>query len=202
MSPEEKQLYEDAIKAGLVVFAPRSLKNLRDQYPELGDRKKFPEFQNLSQADMMFCFLFRAACSPYADWEDKDKLEPCVKLSYRSQQVRAAKLSEWVVSPKTGDVSGFKMHFPPALAAMSRFNASARIIQYQAMMTLQRNCLQIINNPKASSDKEYIGTAAAAMKALQEIRDIIEGGSFGVEQSSNTILASVMGSLADHRSAQ
>lgn len=199
MTPEEAELYQQAIKEGLVVMAPRSLKNLRDQYPELNDKKKYPQFAELSSADMMFVFLFRGACSPFVDMEDKDKLEKCIRLAYRSEQVRGAKLAEWIIQDN-GEVTGFKGKFPAALSTMSKFNASARIVDYQAMMILRKNCLQVIANK--TPGKDYISEAAAAMRTLQETTAILEAGSFGVEQKSNTILPSLMGSLADHRSTQ
>lgn len=196
MTQDEKELYKDAIKRGLVTFVPRNAKNLRDQYPELKDKELYPELAALTQQDMMFVFLFRADCSPFYNKEDRDKLDVCIDMAYKSEQVRSQKRRDWANLD-------FKSPFPAAFARMATFNNSARIVNYQATMVLRRNCLAIINEDITGMDSDekdaYIKRAAAAQKAMKDTMKDLEAGSFGVEEYDNTILSTLVGSLADER---
>jgi hypothetical protein len=199
MTEAEANLYIEAIRDGLVVFAPKSEKNLREQYPQLD---KYEEFKELHSEEMMFLWFFRCSCSPFANYEDKDKLGPCIDIAWLSEQVRAQKKEEW----KRPNLKGFTGKMPAAIARMASFNTSAMIRRYQSALILLNNSLEIVAQPiSAMTDEQkdkYIVRAIKAQGAIDDITASLQGGDYAVEETANTILPSLMGRIKEFRLSQ
>lgn len=188
------ELYYQACKEGYVLFAPKDSRSLVQQFPELKDHK---ELKDLNPQDLMFVYLFRAATSPFEDMTDKEKLPWCVKYAYKSESVQESKMEEW------GDLV-FRGPIKAAFIAMKQFNASARIIDFMAIMKYRNNCLAVITqDTKGLSGEmmnEYIKRADLAMKGLNSTTEILERGAKGVvDVKSSSVYGSIKGWLAEHR---
>jgi len=193
MTPVQQVILRDAIDSGYVLFCPKGETDLRKQYPELAT---YPEFgDKIGTGDMFFIWLFRCTSSPVAHMKDKDKLNVCIDIAYKSEAIREERKVLWHGLKFSGPIKA-------AMERMRSFNAIARIRRLQATKLLMDNCMEIIAEGLPQDGKErgaYIERAAKAQKAMAEAARELEAGSFGVEENSNTVLQSIKGVLKDHR---
>jgi hypothetical protein len=195
MTEAQEKLYREALDKGLVVFAPKkTAKKLSEQYHDLG---KHEAISALSGPEQKFLWFFRAAHSPFAQMPDKEKLGICIDISWDSEQVRTQKKEEWRSLKK------FDPRMTAAMERMSSYNVEARVKRYQSALILLDNCLEIVAQPIAAMSDEqkdkYIVRAKKAQEAIDAITESLEVGAYGVTQTSDTILPSLMGILKDER---
>lgn len=188
------ELYYEACKKGYVLFAPQDSRSLTQQFPELRDYK---ELKDLNPQDLMFVYLFRCATSPFSEIPDKEKLGMCVRYAYKSESVQESKMEEW------SDLR-FKGTMKAAFEVMKKFNATARILDFVAIMRFRNNCLSVITQDTSKMNDEqkgdYLVRAEKAMKGLNSTTEILERGGKGVvEAGSSSTYDSIRGWLAENR---
>lgn len=200
ISNEYLALLDQAIQKGLVVFCPKNENDLRRQYSELATIDEFKDVNKVSGADMYFVWLYSCASSPFAEMDDAERFELSVQFAYKSDVVRSERMERWKGGKK----------LPPGIHAavekMRKINTTIRIRRYQAARITIDNCMEVIcspmpgtNDPKGRQD--YLSQLSDAHGLLSKInREMEETGSYGVEESRNTILQSIKGSLREHRS--
>ena len=195
----EYDLLQDAIEKGYVVFAPKGKKDLRTQYPELATFDEFKDRNKISENDMLFIWFFRCSCSPYADQEDKEKLEACINVSDPGEVTRNERKQRWANLKFSGPMNA-------ALERMQSINTAARIRRYQACLHTMETCLQVIGEQPPSDLKNrglYLNQLAGAHELLNQVTSQLEQGSFGVEEINNTaVVDALRGVLSAFRTRQ
>ena len=194
LSSLERLLLSQAVEKGYVVFAPRNELDLRKQYPEM---TKMPEFTSnkVSTGDLMFIWFMRCRSSPFFNMTDKDKLDLCIDCAYKGEAMRDDRRTRWGKLKFEGPIKA-------AMERMASINTEVRIRRYQSAKMLLENSIAIVAEevPKDADGKDkYITRAMKAQKAIAEISQELEAGSYGVEEIGNTTLAAIMGGLKNHR---
>ncbi len=180
-----------------VIFAPKNVKDLRIQYPEL---KEYPEFSssNIKIHDLLFVWWFRCSASPLYDLEDDDKLEYCVNKAYPTEQQRQAKLAAFQ--------EGFPDSMKQAFKRMETFNLEARVENYIYTRTVRDNCKAMLSEDVAGmspEDKDAWATRAPKLwKLLDETTTTLERGAYGVSTIENTMVDEADGTLRAFRSTR
>lgn len=198
MTDAQEQLFKDAIQRGLVVFAPKDARNLREQYPTL---KALPQFDKLSTEDMLFVWLFRCSCSPLDGYSDKEKLHLCIDLAWQSEEVREKKKQTWAGAKK----GVFPPSYQAAFETMGGFNTSAMILRYQSAKTLLNNMMEIIMSPLPEDPGEqdsYVVRTTKAQALIDNIAKSLQKNEYAVEESKDTILPALMGRIKESRLSQ
>ena len=184
----------ETVKPEFVIFAPKSVKDLRIQYPELSE---YPEFKSsaIKHHDLLFVWWFRCAASPLHDKEDEDKLEECVRRAYPTEQQRHAKLEEFRDRIPDNLKSAFKR--------MEVFNLEARVENYVYTRMVRDNCKKMLAEDvegMSPEDKDAWATRAPKLwKLLDETTTTLERGAYGVSAYEDAILDEADGSLRQFR---
>jgi len=192
-----EQIIEQMLERRYLIFAPKNGKDLRVQYPELVEYAEFrPEA--IKTHDLLFVWWFRCSASPYYDMEDAEKLEPCVRVAYPTEQQRGSKLKE------------FKAQFPDniksAFKRMESFNLGARVENYLYTQRVRDNCKAMlavdINTMDIEEQESWSKRAPAIWRLLEETSKTLEKGGFGVVESDNTIVDELDGSVKSFRQSR
>jgi hypothetical protein len=192
-----EQIIEQMLERRYLIFAPKNGKDLRVQYPELVEYAEFrPEA--IKTHDLLFVWWFRCSASPYYDMEDAEKLEPCVRVAYPTEQQRESKLKE------------FKAQFPDniksAFKRMESFNLGARVENYLYTQRVRDNCKAMlavdINTMDIEEQESWSKRAPAIWRLLEETSKTLEKGGFGVVESDNTIVDELDGSVKSFRQSR
>lgn len=188
------EVTEQMLQKRYLIFAPKNGKDLRVQYPELSE---YPEFkqEQIKSHDLLFVWWFRCSASPYADMDDKDKLEACIKIAYPTEQQRESKLNE------------FKQQFPDniksAFRRMESFNLGARIENYLYTLRVRKNCKTILGMDADMMDAEeqesWSKRAPGIWRLMEETAKALEKGSFGVSEAEDTLVNELDGSVRSFR---
>jgi hypothetical protein len=192
-----EQIIEQMLERRYLIFAPKNGKDLRVQYPELVEYAEFrPEA--IKTHDLLFVWWFRCSASPYYDMEDAEKLEPCVRVAYPTEQQRESKFKE------------FKAQFPDniksAFKRMESFNLGARVENYLYTQRVRDNCKAMlavdINTMDIEEQESWSKRAPAIWRLLEETSKTLEKGGFGVVESDNTIVDELDGSVKSFRQSR
>lgn len=177
-----------------LIFAPKSIKDLRVQYPELMD---YPEFKShvIKMHDVMFVWWYACLCSPIIEKPDDERMAEAVHISYPSSQQRSAKLME------------FRDRMPEnikgAIKRMESFNTEARVDNYLQTRTVRENCKTMLSEDTSTMDSDqkdaWATRAPKLWKLLDETTKTLERGSFGVSLYEETILDEADGTLRQFR---
>ena len=190
----DQQIVEQLLEKRYLIFAPKNGKDLRVQYPELSDYPEFKQDQ-IKSHDLLFVWWFRCSASPFADVEDKDKLESCIKIAYPTEQQREAKIKE------------FKQQFPDNIKAafrrMESFNLGARVENYLYTLRVRKNCktmLEVDANMMDLEEQESWGKRAPGIwRLMEETTKALEKGGFGVSDVDDTLVNELDGSVRSFR---
>jgi len=124
----------DLVQKDYVLFAPKSSRGLKFDYPELSDKDKSPEFVGVRDTDMLFVWAWACASSPFVAIEPRaKKMELCCRYAYP--------IDQW--ERKTRD---FDLHFPDdisrAIERMGKYNFAARVEEYVAIRIAREHLRQ------------------------------------------------------------
>jgi len=184
----------DLVQKDYVLFAPKSSRGLKFDYPELADKDKSPEFVGVRDTDMLFVWAWACASSPFVAIEPRaKKMELCCRYAYPVDQ--------W--ERKTRD---FDLHFPDdisrAIERMGKYNFAARVEEYVAIRIARENYKHILAQDVSKAagwqQKEWAELSIIAEKGMREQRNRIEGIGLGVEESANTLVQQAVDLLSLH----
>lgn len=185
----------DMLKKGYVVFALRSNKELKREYPELAE---YDEFKTLNNGEMVFVWAWACRTSPFLDIPEEERLWPCIEWAFKTPQQRETKAKDFANMR-------FPDHIKAAIRKMEKFNPGLRIQMAADNLHLLKQCQMAIRQDITSATPEevedYMKTATLARKLMADIQKDIEGGNKGVEEVGNTMLKNLEGaSAAFHKS--
>ena len=190
------ELLIELVEKDYVLFAPKSKRGLKFDYPELSDKDKCPEFVGIRDAHMLFVWAWSCASSPFLTIEPKEKkIELCCRYAYPIDQWERKKREFTLRFPE--DVSR-------GIEKMSRYNLAARVEEYVALRTARENYKHIlakdISKADSASQKEWAELSIIAQKGLAQQRDRAEGFGLGVEEAQNTLIQQAVDLLSMHHS--
>mgnify|MGYP006921326599 CR=1 FL=1 len=185
----------DMIQKKYVIFALKSNRELKREYPELSD---YEEFKSLENRELVFVWAWACRTSPFLELDEEKRLVPCIEWAFPGKQQREAKMNDYANMK-------FPDHIKGAIRRMERFDPGLRVQMAADNMHLLKQCQQAIRQDIKGADPEqiedYMKTAALARKIMADIQKDIERGNLGVEESKNTMLQNLEGaSAAFHKS--
>lgn len=189
-------LIAEMVDKRYLLYAPKSINDLRVQYPDLRD---YPEFgNNLKTHDLLFVWWMRNATSPYYDREDSDKLEDCIKMAYPTDQQRESKLAQFR--------QGMPEVIKAAFGRMESLNTSVRVENFLYTKQVRDNCKKLLGvNIEAMSPEDQESWSKQALniwKLLKETSNTLESGGFGVVEQKDTMLDIDDGSVRTFRQSR
>lgn len=165
-----------------LLFAPKSTKDLRAQYPKLAECPQFRS-SKIGSGDLLFVWWMACACSPYYDEPNESKVDKCIDMAYPTPQQRAAKRKEFE-----------RLRFPDELKAamqkMEEFNTSVEVRRYVNAQITIRNCEAIlavdVTKMNADEQADWTSRAQGAWKILALATEALE--SSGISPEEETII--------------
>lgn len=170
------------VEKRLMLFAPKTTRDLRAQYPKLGEYSQFRS-SKLGTGDMLFVWWMRCASSPYYDEPDEAKLDACIDMAYPTPQQRESKRKEF-------EHMRFPDEIKAAMQKMSEFNLSVEVRRYINARTTIRNCESILAVDVTKMDPEEQGEWAKRAKDAWNLLDLTTKSleSSGVAEEEETII--------------
>lgn len=190
----------EMISKDQVVFAPKSAKELRRDYPELDD---YPDLKGLSPQELLFVWAWCCKTSPFLSIAEEKRCGPCIEFAFKSPHQQESRKQAYGAG--TGGAPSFPDEIKRAIRVMERFNPGLRIQMAADNLHLLEQCQKAIRRDITGASPEeiedYMKTAQLARKLMVEIQRDIERGNFGVEERENTMLMNLEGaSAAFHKS--
>ena len=190
MEEVRNQVMLSLLEKDYVVFAPKSNKDLKREYPELSDYREFTE---ITSTELLFVWYWASPSSPLAELAEEKRLDPAIDRAFLNASQKEARKIEYA-----------GMNFPSGIKAaikrMEKFNPGMRV---QIMVTKQHlfnECqTAILRKPNYGDPEEvetYLKTSAVASKLMSEIQKETEKGNLGVEESKETALKNLEGASA------
>jgi hypothetical protein len=175
-----------------VLFAPKSSRGLKADYPELD---KADEFRGIGKYDMLFIWAWACMSSPFYAIDHRDtKLNLCVQYAYPPEQ-QERKYKEYEQRFTDSNMTR-------AMEKMGRYNLAARVGEYMALKIARDNYTAILSQDvrTASPDEKeaWLKQSIIAQKGLAEQRQRIEGADLGVAEADETRIAEAIDLLAMH----
>lgn len=185
----------EMISKKYVVFALKSNRELKREYPELSE---YEEFRQLENRELVFVWAWACRTSPFLELEEEKRLIPCIEWAFPGKQQRESKMADYAGMR-------FPDHIKGAIKRMERFDPGLRIQMAADNIHLLKQCQKAIRQDTSKATPEemedYIKTATLARKLMSEIQKDIERGNLGVEESKNTMMQNLEGaSAAFHKS--
>ena len=186
----------ELVQKDYVLFAPKSRRGLKYDYPELADKDKTPELVGVRDPDVLFSWAWACSSSPFIDIKPKEeKLRICCLYAY-SDESAARKAKEYALT------------FPPeverAIGKMASYSKEARVEEYVAIRIARENykhmLAQDISMASVKEQREWAENSLIAQKGLAQQRDRVEGFSLGIEESHNTLIQQAVDLLSMHHS--
>lgn len=169
----------------MVLYAPKSAKALKMEYPDLAD---YEEFKPLNDHEMLFVWAWACETSPYKPYPDTHKLDPCIDFAYPTEAMRKIKRADY-------DRAKFPSHIHTAIAKMSAFNLTARIEELAFLLRLRENCKQTIAQDVSLMDEKaeerYWKNVSNARKEMIETRHVVEKGALGLSEEEETFVPKI-----------
>lgn len=189
---------EDVIRQMLekdyVIFAPKSERDLRRDYPELWD---YPEIKKLSRSEeVLFCWYYAIRCSPLIELPDEKRFPAAVDCAFRSP-ARAEEVKK-MYAP-TGQAPSLPEEWKAACRVFQRFNPGMRIQMAVDNLFALRECQKHIrqeNRGDQTDRQEYLKTLKTAREIMKDILQDMERGNYGVEERKNTTADNLKGIAA------
>lgn len=182
MSTEERELLMALVQKDYVLYAPKSARGLKMEYPDLAE---YPEFDDLNEYELRFVWCWACVSSPFKNLPEKGdtKLKLCLEYAYPDEVVRKAKFTQF-------NGSGMADEIRRAIVRMEAFNLSARVEEMVYLLKLRENCkYAIAQDIKGMDDKQqdlYWSNAQKARKELIETRHAVERGGLGLSEEKET----------------
>lgn len=106
----------------IYLFGPKNKKDLKHQYPELGN---FPEFKNLTTAELLFVWWYANQTSPLVT---DDNLSDKMRIAFAFTEAFGTKSNDAVYDKRKTDYysSNFPSHISIAIDVMRSFNPTVR----------------------------------------------------------------------------
>lgn len=191
----------EMLKHDLVLFAPKSTRGLKVDYPELADKKLYPEFADLSKHEMIFVWAWACKTSPFEslDVDRADKLDLCLSYAYMDREdMHIVKMEEWA--------KHFPSNIEKAIGKMRAFNLTARIQEMFALQAARNTYLELLSwdlKQKTAAEQTFWYTNSKnAQASLAEQRKMIEGMNLGLEKRSDTLIKGAVDILALYHQQQ
>ena len=184
----------DLVQKDYVLFAPKSTRGLKFDYPELASRERSAEFVDIGKYDMLFIWAWACSSSPFQNIEPREeKLRLCCMYAYPPDQCDRKAVA-------------FKSFFPEeinrGIERMGRYSLAARVEEYVAIKIARENYKHILAQDISGSpvwaQKEWSEISLVAQKGLSQQRDRVEGFGLGVEEASNTLIGQAIDLLSMH----
>lgn len=184
----------DLVQKDYVLFAPKSDRGLKYDYPELDDKDRSPEFVGIGKYDMLFIWAWGCASSPFVSMDPReDKLRLCTAYAYPPEQVDR-KIREYTIR--------FSEDVNRGIEKMFRYNKEARVEEYVAIKVARENYKHMlakdISKATPYEQKEWAELSIIAQKGLAAQRDRVEGFGLGIEESQNTRIQQAVDVLSMH----
>ncbi len=166
------------------VFKPRSGKSIFLDYPEL---RKFKEFSELKQLEMIFVWYYACESSPFRDIElEREKIQQCLDYSYLKDGRKKINKedSERMLSGE------FSAKITQAIERMLKFRVGPRVRAKMITEKIFDNIEKILDIDATDEDKHflnkdgevdfakkkaYVDTAAKAGEILPKLISQLEG---------------------------
>jgi hypothetical protein len=184
--------YEDVliemVRKDYVVYAPRTVKELKRDYRELND---VAEFADLTSSELLFVWYFSCRCSPLVDLPEEKRVGIACEKSFKIKSQLEARLVEYGSLDFPGSIK-------TAMRKMDSFDPGGRITAMATDRHLLRQCEQVITmSIEGITDmeliKNWLAAAEKARKMRDDILERIERGGRGVEEVSNVSSTSLEG---------
>ena len=180
------------VEKDYVLFAPKSDRGLKNDYPEL---EKAEEFKGISKNDMKFVWAWACQSSPFHSIEQREmKLGMCVDYAYPKEQ-RERKFNEWE--------KRFDSNINRAIEKMGRYSLAARVMEYVATKIARDNytsiLMQDIKSAGPDEKEAWLKQSIIAQKGLSEQRSRVEGYDLGISEKDETQMADAIDVLAMYR---
>lgn len=180
------------VQKDYVLFAPKSSRGLKTDYPELD---KTDEFRGIGKNDMLFIWSWSCVSSPFFAIESRDtKLNLCIQYAYPPEQ-HERKFKEYELRFSDSNMAR-------AMEKMSRYNLAARVGEYMALKIARDNYTAILSQDvrTASPDEKeaWLKQSIIAQKGLAEQRGRLEGADLGIAEADETRIAEAIDILAMH----
>lgn len=182
MTEEEKNLLLSLLERDMVLYAPKSNRGLKMEYPDLAE---YEEFNDLNEPELRFVWCWSCVSSPFVDLPEKDgeKLKLCLEYAYPEELTRKTKFIQF-------NGSGLPDEIRRACVRMEVFNLSARAEEMVYLLKLRENCkYAIAQDIRSMDDKQqdlYWSNAQKARKELIETRHAVERGGLGLSEGKET----------------
>lgn len=190
----EDEVIKLLLEKRYLIFAPKNLKDLRIQYPELLDYAEFSTSQ-IKTHDLLFVWWFKCVSSPYYDVDDAEKLQPCIDIAYPTEQQRLSRAKDFSF--------GFPDNIKSAFKRMESFNLIARIENYLYTLRVRENCKAMLGNDVSIMDPEeqesWSKRAPGIWKLMEETSKTLERGGFGVAEYDDTSVNEADGAVRNFR---
>jgi hypothetical protein len=195
-----EQVILDMASRRMTIFAPRSGKELKREYPELDD---YQEFRGLSSEDLVFVWAWACPTSPFLEIVEEKRCTPCIDFAFKRPHQNAARKQAY--GADTGTAPSFPDEIKNAIKRMEKFNPGLRIQMAVDNMHLLTQCQRAIRQDISGATPEeiedYMKTAKIARQLMSDIHKDIERGNMGVDDVENTMMKNLEGaSAAFHKS--
>ncbi len=188
----------ELVQKDYVLFAPKSTRGLKYDYPELDNKDRSPEFVGIGNYDMLFIWAWACASSPFLSIGSREtKLRLCCTYAYPMEHVQR-KIKDYAIR--------FTEEVNRGVERMMRYNLQARVEEYVAIKIARDNYKHILAKDISKSpvweQKEWAELSLIAQKGLAQQRDRVEGFGLGIEESQNTNIREAVDLLSMHHMQQ
>lgn len=178
-----------------LLFAPKSVRSLRFDYPELAD---YPEFKALSKLDLLFVWYYACKSSPYFNDNNRDRniIEKCSRAAGLgfSEEDKKEKFLSGNFSDKIQAAINVMLKFEPSARIIARAQAMKNYNDIMKMTSLELNehgdhpsFLGKDGGINMGDKKKYMDMVFDANQKTGEMLAKIEQG-FGITEKSKTIV--------------
>lgn len=178
----EAELLTELVQKDYVLYAPKSKRGLKMEYPDLND---YEEFSELNEPEMLFVWAWACASSPFLSVPEAKnaRLKAALDYAYPEELQRKTKFADF-------SGRGFPDHIKRAITRMESFSLAARVEEMTYLLKLRDNCkFEIGQDIRVMNDEQkdqYWINAAKARKELVETRHVVERGSLGLSEEKDT----------------
>lgn len=186
-----EKILVDLVRKDYIVYAPKSVKQIKRDYKELDDHE---EFKPLTSPELMFVWWFACQCSPIIELPEEKRVMIAIEKSFKVRgQMEARKL-------EYKDLS-FPDHIKAAIKRMDRFDPGGRIRALHDDLHLLKQCESVIRKDISMASLEDAAEWFKVVKSAREMRDSImrkiERGADGVEEKENVMSSALEGVSSD-----
>lgn len=189
MTEQQTETYLSTLSSllakGMVLYAPKSAKALKLEYPEL---LEYEEFKVLNDHEMLFVWGWACVSSPYTELKETQRLEPCIEFAYPTEAQRKMKRTDF-------DGAKFPSHIQLAIGKMASLNLVARIEEMAFLLQLRENCkrtiAQDVTTMVAEDEDRYWANVSKARKEMIETRHVVERGALGLSEEDETFVPKI-----------